>query len=500
MARLDDLVPAVALARPRYAKGVLGTPSRRLGESIRGRGLEQPKPIVHALLFGRELDEDETPLMNSRRLDVPPHLRSDVKLIFASDLDAEAQIPVLESRRLEGVRRGQGSGAPHLRSDGVECAVFGTDGPESHGNLASIERLRRGKASGAPAGEWPKHMHSNVDRVVFGHASEGPEVLGEPPFEQVRRGKGSGAPAGVWPRHVRSDVERHVFSHDQDLSEAMGNAEEPSAAAPLATAASRRSHLLVRELPALKPPLLWQPEPTAVVPEPRGHNRQLSAASSGPYSPIEDEDLFALYRLHGGDINSIVQFLARQWGTSPRAIAPMVYSWLAHMPPRELLPLPSRSRSSPALTRVIPAASKHTKHTGLDCDALARVPAATAPANASAALTSALSGLHTASARLNATLAAKVTPHGGRHSAGASQMFALPHNPAVGFPPARLSASAIAAVPEDVPVEYGEDDALQTFMAHASLVGGEITPDLQRARRAAHGSVAQRSRSWQMRV
>jgi hypothetical protein len=113
-----------------------------------------------------------------------------------------------------------------------------------------------------------------------------------------------------------------------------------------------------------------------MVPEPRGHNRQLSAASSGPYSPIEDEDLFALYRLHGGDINSIVQFLARQWGTNPRAIAPMVYSWLAHMPPRELLPLPSRSRSSPALTRVIPAASKHTKHTGLDGDALARVPAA----------------------------------------------------------------------------------------------------------------------------
>jgi hypothetical protein len=79
-------------------------------------------------------------------------------------------------------------------------------------------------------------------------------------------------------------------------------------------------------------------------------------------------------------------------------------------------------------------------------------------------------------------------------------MFALPHAAAVGFPPARLSASAIAAVPEDVPVEYGEDDALQTFMAHASLVGGEITPDLQRERRAAHGSVAQRSRSWQMRV
>jgi hypothetical protein len=60
--------------------------NQSIRESVGAGGLKQPKPIVHALLFGRELDEArDTTLEYQTAADVPPqpptanpHLRSDM--------------------------------------------------------------------------------------------------------------------------------------------------------------------------------------------------------------------------------------------------------------------------------------------------------------------------------------------------------------------------------------------------------------------------------------
>ena len=58
------------------------------------------------------------------------------------------------------------------------------------------------------------------------------------------------------------------------------------------------------------------------------------------------EDLFALYRLCGGDAERVIELLARLWGTTPDAIKPTVYAWLGNMPTTYVGP-PSRSRTAP---------------------------------------------------------------------------------------------------------------------------------------------------------
>ena len=57
------------------------------------------------------------------------------------------------------------------------------------------------------------------------------------------------------------------------------------------------------------------------------------------------DDLFALYRLCGGDAGRVVELLARMWGTQPEAIAPTVNIWLGSLPVQ--YKPPSRSHTAP---------------------------------------------------------------------------------------------------------------------------------------------------------
>ncbi len=63
------------------------------------------------------------------------------------------------------------------------------------------------------------------------------------------------------------------------------------------------------------------------------------------------EDLFALYRLCGGDEVKVIDLLAQLWGTAAVSIAPMVRQWLQNMP--KLVP-PSRSRTAPPMLEFAP--------------------------------------------------------------------------------------------------------------------------------------------------
>jgi len=58
------------------------------------------------------------------------------------------------------------------------------------------------------------------------------------------------------------------------------------------------------------------------------------------------EDLFALYRLCGGDAERVVELLARLWGADPNAVAPTVHAWLGGLP-TSYRPPPSRMRTAP---------------------------------------------------------------------------------------------------------------------------------------------------------
>lgn len=57
------------------------------------------------------------------------------------------------------------------------------------------------------------------------------------------------------------------------------------------------------------------------------------------------DDLFALYRLCGGDATRVIELLARLWGAQPQLIAPTVRAWLGNLP--AAAPPPSRSRTAP---------------------------------------------------------------------------------------------------------------------------------------------------------
>ena len=394
------------------------------------------------------------------------------------------------------VWRGKGSGAPegvwprHMPSSDL---IFQS---ESEDACASVEEVRRGKGSGAVDGAWPRHMRSDVDRIVFGRDMDGSEEVEDAQMPSIesrrldgtRRGKGSGAADGAWPRHMRSDVDRIVFGRDMDGSE-----EVEDGHVHVAPVSTRR------------------PDPPVAMSRPA---RSIPSTSAMPpsYAPPSASDLFALHRLYGGNRARITQFFASQWGADPAAIAPLVHSWLEMLPPVEMLPLPSRSRSSPALPAIAKrhAAAAPQGSITLDRGVLSytnarEVPAATAPIHASstsparaAALATALSGLHSASVRLSASAnplsSTKASAHGGRSNAASAQIYTL-HEDSVDFSPIRLSRAAVAAVPEDAPVEDGDDAALKAFMARARL-RGEIAPDMQLARRAA----ATLARSWRMRT
>ena len=71
-----------------------------------------------------------------------------------------------------------------------------------------------------------------------------------------------------------------------------------------------------------------------------------SASSFLPPEPPSIDDLFALYRLCGGNESRCIDLLARLWDAPRDAIAPTVRQWLSGLP--SVAP-PSRSRSAPPM-------------------------------------------------------------------------------------------------------------------------------------------------------
>ena len=464
-----------------------------------------------------------------------PRVPSDVAQVF--DVESNSALSFLESRRLEGVRQGKGSGAPagawprhlpsamervifgsddteaadaeearrgkgsgwrerHMRSD-VDRIVFGRDIDFSEGDPedADVESWKRGKAGGGENGAWPRHMRSDVDRVVFGRDIDGSEAVED--AETTYRGKA----VGRWPRHMRSEVDSVVFGRDIDGSDEV-EAAEAAASSSLAVAARRG----LAPPPSVARAARSVPLPPAAAPS----SSVFARAAPSEYAPPSAEDLFALHHLYGGNRASIVRFLATQWRADPQLIAPSVHSWLEQMPPVEMLPLPSRSRSSPALPTIAKRRAAAEAPPGLTLERgmlsyadRRDVPAATAPVGAAPsapqppALACALSGLHSASARLNATSIS------GTHHSRRTQQRRSPHadvythhGGGADFSPVRLSPHAIAAVPEDTMLaDDGDDTALRLLMSRARL-RGEIAPDAQEARRSA----ATLARSWRMRT
>ena len=102
-----------------------------------------------------------------------------------------------------------------------------------------------------------------------------------------------------------------------------------------------------RQAPPRSAPGVSAPPPPPQVsayppPPPPVSNAAAAAAQEQPST----EDLFALYRLCGGDSERVVELLARLWGSDPNTIAPTVYAWLGGLPP-SYRPPPSRSRTAP---------------------------------------------------------------------------------------------------------------------------------------------------------
>ena len=259
--------------------------------------------------------------------------------------------------------------------------------------------------------------------------------------------------------------------------------------------------------PAVPPPPLPPPPPPPQI---------LTAV------PPSIEDLFSLWRLCGGSEAHVVETLARLWGTAPGDIAETVRTWLAPMPPIKLpsrshsappvLPLEVRERLKSAGPSAFPAirqpwerraavrrAARQYDDQGAPVNPLALNSLAAArglrggPTRASTAarappaqsapvahsqrmvdlasdLSSALSGLHSATTRLHG--AAKPTGPGQRRATADRDVYTLPDaGPA--FRPVVLTAAQVATVPEDYELllgvhrhgQQGEDDALEAFMA-----------------------------------
>lgn len=244
--------------------------------------------------------------------------------------------------------------------------------------------------------------------------------------------------------------------------------------------------------------------------------------------PPSVEDLFSLWRLCGGSEIHVVETLARLWGCSPLSIADTVRSWLVGMP---AIQPPSRSHSAPAVLplevrerlksaapggfptskqpwerRAAVRRAARLSYDGVSPNPLALNPlksagagrrggpprastaARAAPANSAPVqpsqrmvdlrndLSSALSGLHSASTRMHGAAKPTGAPNSyhharearGRAGAGADRdVYMLPQEPT--FQPVMLTAAQVATVPEDAELSFfgddGGDDALQAFMA-----------------------------------
>lgn len=107
-------------------------------------------------------------------------------------------------------------------------------------------------------------------------------------------------------------------------------------------------------------------------------------------APPSVDDLFALYRLCGGDAERVIELLSRLWGAQPNVIAPTVHAWLGQLP-ASYKP-PSRSRSAPpalpswflhagrAAARAHPGSSLARSSTTLALPAAIKPPPLSAPA------------------------------------------------------------------------------------------------------------------------
>lgn len=449
------------------------------------------KTDVERLIGGKRGDSrsSENWAIDSRRLEGVKHKgKGAFKDSTRSDTDG-SPVPPSDSRRLEGVKH-KGDGA---------CRGSGKSDAESSPSMDSSGRLQGVKHKGFGACRDSSKSETESSPSVDSRRLEGIK----------HKGTGPGA-NGMLPRHMRSDVDRLVFGHDIDGSEFVQAVDG---------AAQSYQDRITAAAPPPQPPkhAIYAPPPTkarpAAVAHPRATVEATAEATAGNYAPPSAGDLFALYRLHGGDRTRIVYFLAAQWGADPVVIAPTVHSWLNQLPPLELLPLPSRSRTSPSMLPLIGAT---TTTTTISANSLLRPdrmvkpqPAATAPVYgsaplgpASSRLALALSGLHSASARLNGSSKGKAYSQLGRINGhhpmdadAAQDMYVLPHHEgAVDFSPVRLSPSAIAAVPEGAPLVFddGDDAALVRGLIMRERLRGEISPDLQEQRRAA----STLSRSW----
>jgi hypothetical protein len=208
-------------------------------------------------------------------------------------------------------------------------------------------------------------------------------------------------------------------------------------------------------------------------------------------APPSYEDLYALYQLCGGRQAEVVATLARLWGTSARLIEPAVAAWLADLPP--ILP-PSRSRSAPA---VLPPAIKSRLMSArvMQPPKPPRLPGASAPVGSSQyTLASTLSGLHAASARLNAAAGTGLNELDDRLRHGpdelSAQVYQLPRVPT--FTPVILTSEQVEAVPEhsvvhdwsnppDNPPDsrVAEELAVASFMARTAIRQGRLAPTVR---------------------
>ena len=97
-------------------------------------------------------------------------------------------------------------------------------------------------------------------------------------------------------------------------------------------------------LPQRPPQPQHAPLPSRQLPVEAGHAAAPADGSAQLLEPPAMEDLFALYKLCGGNVERCINLLARLWEVSVARIAPVVRSWLSLMPE---VPPPSRMRSAP---------------------------------------------------------------------------------------------------------------------------------------------------------
>lgn len=102
-----------------------------------------------------------------------------------------------------------------------------------------------------------------------------------------------------------------------------------------------------RSAPQQPPPMQQRQPPQP--PQPMPPQPMLppgAAAEAAAQEQPSMEDLFALYRLCGGDAERVVELLARLWNADPAAVAPTVHAWLGGLP-HTYRPPPSRMRTAP---------------------------------------------------------------------------------------------------------------------------------------------------------